>query len=65
MEFNQEDFIPGSDTNKEEESSSWFKRVRKGILTSTSEKKDTPEGLWIKCPQCKHTATNNERKPQQ
>jgi acetyl-CoA carboxylase carboxyl transferase subunit beta len=62
MEFNQEDFIPGSDTNKEEESSSWFKRVRKGILTSTSEKKDTPEGLWIKCPQCKHTATNQDLK---
>jgi acetyl-CoA carboxylase carboxyl transferase subunit beta len=62
MEFNQEDFIPGSDTNKEEESSSWFKRVRKGILTSTSEKKDTPEGLWIKCPQCKYTSTNQDLK---
>lgn len=61
MEFNQEDFIPGSDTNKDE-SSSWFKRVRKGILTSTSEKKDTPEGLWIKCPQCKHTSTNQDLK---
>ncbi|MGB4770465.1 MAG: acetyl-CoA carboxylase, carboxyltransferase subunit beta [Chitinophagaceae bacterium] len=62
MEFNQEDFIPGSDTNKEDESSSWFKRVRKGILTSTSEKKDTPEGLWIKCPQCKYTSTNQDLK---
>lgn len=61
MEFNQDDFIPGSDTNKEE-SSSWFKRVRKGILTSTSEKKDTPEGLWIKCPQCKYTSTNQDLK---
>ena len=62
MEFNQEDFIPGSDTNKEEQSSSWFKRVRKGILTSTSEKKDTPEGLWIKCPQCKYTSTVQDLK---
>lgn len=62
MEFNQDDFIPGSDTNKEEQSSSWFKRVRKGILTSTSEKKDTPEGLWIKCPQCKYTSTVQDLK---
>ncbi len=26
--------------------SSWFKRVQKGILTSTSEKKEIQEGLW-------------------
>jgi acetyl-CoA carboxylase carboxyl transferase subunit beta len=62
MEFNQDDFIPGSDTNKGEQSSSWFKRVRKGIQTSTSEKKDTPEGLWIKCPQCKFTSTVQDLK---
>lgn len=31
----------------------WFKRTREGILTSTSEKKETPEGLWYKCPSCK------------
>lgn len=62
MEFNQEDFIPGSETNKGEQSSSWFRRVRKGILTSTSEKKDTPEGLWIKCPQCKFTTTVQDLK---
>ncbi|HEX5668219.1 MAG TPA: acetyl-CoA carboxylase, carboxyltransferase subunit beta [Chitinophagaceae bacterium] len=62
MEFNQDDFIPGSETNKGEQSSSWFRRVRKGILTSTSEKKDTPEGLWIKCPQCKFTTTVQDLK---
>lgn len=62
MEFNQEDFIPGSETNKGEQSSSWFRRVRKGILTSTSEKKDAPEGLWIKCPQCKFTTTVQDLK---
>jgi acetyl-CoA carboxylase carboxyl transferase subunit beta len=62
MEFNQEDFIPGSETNKGEQSSGWFRRVRKGILTSTSEKKDTPEGLWIKCPQCKFTTTAQDLK---
>ena len=32
---------------------SWFKRIKKGITTSTKEKKGTPEGLWYKCPSCK------------
>ncbi|MFZ9695636.1 MAG: acetyl-CoA carboxylase, carboxyltransferase subunit beta [Chitinophagaceae bacterium] len=32
--------------------SSWFKRIKKGIDTKTSEKKETPEGLWNKCPEC-------------
>jgi acetyl-CoA carboxylase carboxyl transferase subunit beta len=31
----------------------WFKRTKEGILTSTAEKKETPEGLWYKCPSCK------------
>jgi acetyl-CoA carboxylase carboxyl transferase subunit beta len=30
----------------------WFKRKLKGINTSTTEKKETPEGLWYKCPKC-------------
>jgi len=29
---------------------SWFKRIAGGITTSTKEKKETPEGLWVKCP---------------
>ncbi len=41
-------------------SSTWFRRVRKGILTSTQEKKETPEGLWHKCPECKTTITREE-----
>ncbi len=36
---------------------SWFKRIKKGILTSTKDKKDAPEGLWCKCPSCKYTCT--------
>lgn len=36
---------------------SWFKRIKKGILTSTKDKKDAPEGLWEKCPECKYTCT--------
>jgi acetyl-CoA carboxylase carboxyl transferase subunit beta len=33
---------------------SWFKRIKSGIQTSTREKKETPEGLWHKCPNCKN-----------
>lgn len=40
--------------------SSWFKRVRKGIETSTEEKLDTPEGVWWQCPECKKTFTSIE-----
>ncbi|MFN4082431.1 MAG: acetyl-CoA carboxylase, carboxyltransferase subunit beta [Bacteroidia bacterium] len=36
-------------------SSSWYKRVKEGITTLTSEKKPLPDGLWHKCPRCKHT----------
>lgn len=39
---------------------SWFKRIKKGILTSTKDKKDAPEGLWAKCPSCKYTCTITE-----
>ena len=31
----------------------WFKRIKEGIVTPTKEKKETPEGLWYKCPKCK------------
>lgn len=43
-------------------SSAWFKRIKQGILTSTREKRDVPDGLWFKCPECKKTATINELK---
>ncbi len=41
-------------------SSTWFRRNKKGILTTTEEKKETPDGLWHKCPQCKATNTVRE-----
>ncbi len=31
----------------------WFKRTKEGITTTTAEKKETPDGLWHKCPKCK------------
>ncbi len=36
---------------------SWFKRVKEGIVTRTEEKKEAPDGLFIKCPSCKKLAT--------
>ena len=39
---------------------SWFKRIKEGITTSTKEKKETPEGLWYKCPTCKKITPSNE-----
>ncbi|MES2873663.1 MAG: acetyl-CoA carboxylase, carboxyltransferase subunit beta [Bacteroidota bacterium] len=43
----------------------WFKRENKGIITSTEEKKETPDGMWNKCPSCKkplHYAEQVENK---
>lgn len=47
---------------KESTKSSWFKRIRKGILTSTKDKKETKEGLWTKCPECNFICTSTELK---
>jgi len=49
-------------TSTEAAKSRWFKRIRKGITTSTAEKKETPEGLWTKCPTCNHIGTSSELK---
>jgi acetyl-CoA carboxylase carboxyl transferase subunit beta len=58
-----EDFeanLAGEEGQSEETKSSWFKRIKKGILTSTAEKKETPEGLWSKCPECGYICTVTE-----
>ena len=59
----EEDFeanLAGEEGHSEETKSSWFKRIKKGILTSTAEKKETPEGLWSKCPECGYICTVTE-----
>ncbi len=58
-----EDFdanLAGEEGKTEETKSSWFKRIKKGINTKTSEKKETPEGLWVKCPDCNFICTVTE-----
>jgi len=40
--------------------STWFRRIKKGISTTTQEKKEAPDGLWHKCPECKTTVTVKE-----
>lgn len=38
----------------------WFKRWKKGITTHTADKKETPEGLWNKCPECNYITTTTD-----
>lgn len=40
----------------------WFKRLKDGIITSTQEKKEAPDGLWYKCTRCKEASTMKELK---
>ncbi|MFN5188068.1 MAG: acetyl-CoA carboxylase, carboxyltransferase subunit beta [Chitinophagia bacterium] len=56
--------LTGEESNHSDaaDKSRWFKRIRKGISTSTAEKKETPEGLWTKCPTCNHICTSSEFK---
>ncbi len=61
----EEDFeanLAGEDGDSEETKRSWFRRIKKGILTPTKDKADAPEGLWTKCPCCKYTCTISEIK---
>ncbi len=61
MKKEEEDFdakLTGEKEKQEEAKQRWFKRIKKGILTTTSEKKETPEGLWTKCPECNFISTS-------
>ena len=40
----------------------WFKRLKDGIITSTKDKKEAPDGLWYKCSNCKEASTIKEVK---
>lgn len=58
-----EDFdanLAGEEGKTEESRSNWFRRIKKGISTKTSEKKETPEGLWVKCPECNYICIISE-----
>lgn len=58
-----EDFdanLAGEESESEEIKRSWFRRKIKGITTSTKDKKEAPDGLWTKCPQCRYTCTVTE-----
>ena len=54
--------LTGEGSSSDEPRSSWFKRIKKGINTRTSEKMETPEGLWNKCPECSHICTSHDLK---
>ncbi|MFD2968095.1 acetyl-CoA carboxylase, carboxyltransferase subunit beta [Sphingobacterium bambusae] len=40
---------------------SWFKRNKAGISTATENKKEAPDGMWNKCPNCKKPLLNSEQ----
>ncbi len=40
----------------------WFNRSQQGINTETKDKKEIPEGLWYKCPQCKEIVSTYDHK---
>ena len=44
--------LTGDDAADQAGKNNWFRLIKKGIVTSTAEKKETPEGLWNKCPEC-------------
>jgi acetyl-CoA carboxylase carboxyl transferase subunit beta len=41
---------------------SWFRRTEKGINTPTELKRETPDGLWYQCPECKNVMHTREHK---
>jgi len=54
-------YIPEEDKSTDSEPKQrWFQRLRKNIQTTTSEKKEVPEGLWSKCPECNYICTSSE-----
>ena len=52
--------LSGDEGSGDEVKPKWYKRLRKGITTSTADKKETPEGLWSKCPECNHISTTTD-----
>jgi acetyl-CoA carboxylase carboxyl transferase subunit beta len=57
----ENNYIPEEDKNTDAEPKQrWFQRLRKNIQTTTSEKKEVPEGLWSKCPECNYICTSSE-----
>ncbi|MEY3503774.1 MAG: hypothetical protein RL349_365 [Bacteroidota bacterium] len=38
----------------------WFKRNKEGITTSTNDKMDVPQGLWVRCSNCKTLYTADD-----
>lgn len=62
IEEDFDDQLSGEPGKSDASTSRWFKRIKKGINTSTSEKKEAPDGLWTKCPQCKYTCTTLDLK---
>ena len=48
--------------NQPENNMPWFVRENKGIVTPTELKRETPDGLWYKCPECKNVILSKAHK---
>jgi acetyl-CoA carboxylase carboxyl transferase subunit beta len=67
MSKQAEDFdanLAGEEGKTEETKTRWFKRLKKNITTPSSEKKEAPEGLWTKCPECNMIITISDLREQ-
>ncbi len=65
MKEEAEDFrakLAGEEIEESGNKENWFRRIQKGITTSTKDKKEAPDGLWTKCPNCRYTSTISELK---
>jgi acetyl-CoA carboxylase carboxyl transferase subunit beta len=38
----------------------WFRRKKAGILTEKDAQNETPDGYWVKCPECKEIVNRRE-----
>lgn len=52
--------LSGEGNESDDIKRTWFRRRKKGITTSTKDKKEAPDGLWTKCPSCRFTCTISE-----
>jgi acetyl-CoA carboxylase carboxyl transferase subunit beta len=55
-------YVPGAAGScaAEEDAVSWLTQAAKGIKALTSQKKDIPDNLWRKCPQCSEILYHRE-----
>ncbi len=54
-----ESYLPESQSEDPFEMN-WFRRKQAGILTEKEAQNETPDGYWVKCPECKEIVNRRE-----